>query len=339
MDKGIHASFWLSASVGSISAYYIFHKYFPMQFRVFSVSPLILCISIMPTFQPMAQSVCSAADLPVPLQNGLAAFFPFCGNAVDRSGNNLVANVRRVTFGADRNGNPNAAAVFRKTDSSHIELSASPLLQPASYTLSAWMRTNIIQTGSLGSEHDQTLACYSPQNWSKGPAYKLGLDVVSNLVLYSQQWTSQTSWQYIHTANGTILPNRWYHVVTSFDSASGVQRLYLHGQMVNSRTSILRYEGQVSLILGGTRENLRGYVIGFFDGLLDDIALWKRPLSSSEVQQLFQSGCAIDNFNPFPTNLYSRLDSLPLSAGAGYTRYSWSTGDTSPSISVKCIFR
>jgi hypothetical protein len=52
---------------------------------------------------------------------------------------------------------------------------------------------------------------------------------------------------------------------------------------------------------------------------------------------VFQIACQAfaSSFNPFPANLYSRLDSLPLSAGVGFTRYRWSTGDTTASIAVK----
>jgi hypothetical protein len=53
-------------------------------------------------------------------------------------------------------------------------------------------------------------------------------------------------------------------------------------------------------------------------------------------QQPDQLLCTIDNFNPFSaSSVYSRLDSFKLDGGNGYTRYVWSTGDTTQSIHAK----
>jgi hypothetical protein len=64
-------------------------------------------------------------------------------------------------------------------------------------------------------------------------------------------------------------------------------------------------------------------------------------VSGSEVSisQGFQQGekvlCSIPGFNPFLDKIYSRLDSLELNAGTGYTSYGWSNGTSSQSIHIK----
>jgi hypothetical protein len=52
-------------------------------------------------------------------------------------------------------------------------------------------------------------------------------------------------------------------------------------------------------------------------------------------QQPEQASCTITGFNPFAASVYSKLDSFKLDAGAGYTRYRWSTGDSSQSLQAK----
>jgi hypothetical protein len=53
-------------------------------------------------------------------------------------------------------------------------------------------------------------------------------------------------------------------------------------------------------------------------------------------QQPDQTQCTITGFDAFTaTSVYSKLDSFKLDGGASYTRYRWSTGDTTQSIHVK----
>ena len=56
--------------------------------------------------------VCSKSQLPTNLQNGLVAFYPFCGNANDESGNGNNGTVNGATLTTDRFGNLNSAYSF-----------------------------------------------------------------------------------------------------------------------------------------------------------------------------------------------------------------------------------
>jgi hypothetical protein len=197
----------------------------------------------------------------------------------------------------------NSAGLFSSMDSTYISIPAATQFQPNSYTLSAWFNTPVIQYGSLYDQKGQTIANYTPSNWYKSGAYKIGLSAVDNSDFFASMWTSKDSWKTILTK---IYPNRWYHSVLTYDSASGFLSLYLNGKLINSIKASIEYNGQIAFMIGADREQLSGEILNFFQGRIDDVAFWNRALSTYEVQELFLTKQNV----------------------------SWSTGDTSNSITV-----
>ena len=55
------------------------------------------------------QQACTLNELPPNLHNGLVAYYPFCGNADDYSGNNNHGTVYGATLTHDVNGNDSSA--------------------------------------------------------------------------------------------------------------------------------------------------------------------------------------------------------------------------------------
>jgi hypothetical protein len=74
--------------------------------------------------------------------NGLIAWWPFSGNAVDSSGNNHHGTVNNAVLTADRFGNENAAYSFSGTQ--QIDMGTSPVfaLTKSKYlTVSYWTKS------------------------------------------------------------------------------------------------------------------------------------------------------------------------------------------------------
>ncbi len=61
-------------------------------------------------------------------------------------------------------------------------------------------------------------------------------------------------------------------------------------------------------------------------GPLNDLWFYEIPV---------QTNCTITQFNPFPDQIFSDSDSIRLDAGTGFTRYLWSTGESSQTIQIK----
>ena len=84
---------------------------------------------------------CLATALPPVLQNGLVAYYPFCGNANDESGHGNNGTVFGATITTDRFGLPNRAYSF--IQGNHIKGSATNF-PTGERTISLWFyATNI----------------------------------------------------------------------------------------------------------------------------------------------------------------------------------------------------
>ena len=106
-----------------------------------------------------------------------------------------------------------------------------------------------------------------------------------------------SSWQYYHTETITFNVNTWYHIVVIANIATDLITTYCDNvsypmSLIGSSGSDLTrfYNGTTSLNLGHL-ENSDGSYVGFGgDTYIDQVSLWNRALSSSEVSQLYNSG-------------------------------------------------
>jgi hypothetical protein len=224
-------------------------------------------------------------DLPSNLQQGLVGYWPFCGNAQDESGNGINLTNNNVGFSADRFGNQNAAASFNGTNS-YLRTDPIQALKPKSFTICSWINnSNVAHSGNIVS--------LSPPTWQWGPSYKIWYgDFLGNIVLDGRMWTPATEWQDIN-ANGLGNENNtWYHVTMTYDSLSMVHKFYVSGILAGSRISQLNYEAVPAegFYIGTSRETLNGDLAEFFEGKIDDIAIWNRALSPQEITQLYNQG-------------------------------------------------
>ncbi|MCC6544791.1 MAG: VCBS repeat-containing protein [Nitrospirae bacterium] len=81
----------------------------------------------------------------------------------------------------------------------------------------------------------------------------------------------------------------WYHVVGTYKKTTGEQKLYVNGQLVNTQihpagNTIVPMTYYTDMRIGYSRVNN-----GYFNGIIDDISIYNRPLSDQEVQDLYSS--------------------------------------------------
>ena len=80
-----------------------------------------------------------------------------------------------------------------------------------------------------------------------------------------------------------VYPDEWAHVVSVFDPTQSRTTMYLNGE--STTLNSLGFDDSSALLQIGKEVNGRK-----FNGLIDDIRIWSRPLSSSEVNKLWGGG-------------------------------------------------
>jgi hypothetical protein len=139
-------------------------------------------------------------------------------------------------------------------------------------TVSAWVKPNSLNTFATVLMK----AYYSSWNDGYGLANLNG--GTNEISFYVGQWSGG--------ATGYIPLNQWSHLAGTFDNVT--VKLFVNGQLNASRAysqPITSYGG--NLQIGAGAGNPRSYP---WDGLIDEVAIWNRPLSVREIQQVYDCG-------------------------------------------------
>lgn len=78
---------------------------------------------------------------------------------------------------------------------------------------------------------------------------------------------------------------KWHHLVCTFNESTKERKLYIDGKLVASNTSPSNFIGSSTVEIG--RSNGGSWL---FSGLIDDVRIYKRALSSQDINQLFAVG-------------------------------------------------
>jgi hypothetical protein len=229
---------------------------------------------------------------PTGVDTGLKGYWSFNGQdmngttAYDRSGsgnNGTLTNGPTKTIGKIGQG-----LSFAYDDDNYISVADVPSLQNiAQKTICAWIYPR--STGS--SANDATIVSKSESSSSYGWYLQLADDSVANAVYFLQAFSGGSA-LWVTPANSIVL-NTWQHVCVTYDDSSAS----------NNPTIYINAASQ-SLSGGGASGSVRsdvGYILdignrstspsnGSFDGVIDDVRIYNRILSSTEISSLYNMG-------------------------------------------------
>jgi glucose/arabinose dehydrogenase len=151
-----------------------------------------------------------------------------------------------------------------------VQIANSPALDfsGGQFTQSVWIRPKLTDTGFHGVlGHHQSLNTRAPSIWVFGQTR------------IHAGFGNGTSWNSFVT--GPVLQHdAWNHVVVTFDGTQ--YRLYHNGQLAHTDTSAA---GKVPV---SSSQMDIGRVDNYFAGLIDDVRVFNRALSATEVSDLFE---------------------------------------------------
>jgi hypothetical protein len=215
--------------------------------------------------------------------NGLVGWWPFNGNAIDESSNTNDGTVNGATLTTDRFGNSNSAYSFDGVNN-RIDLPLNlggSLINATEYSFSGFIKDFTNGTGGLFS------------NWKATGGNPCGIIIG----LSSNKLGGGTDGGQSVVTTNTISNSSWVHVAVIFNGNLigdlNRMKLYINGIQV-SGISATGISNVVSGNLGNTSTNTAfgawmsqfGWV-GFFSGKLDDIGIWNRALTPSEITGLY----------------------------------------------------
>ncbi len=222
---------------------------------------------------------------PASLTQGLVGYWPFCGNALDESGNNNHGTVNGATLTTDRFGKENSAYIFPGAVTNKINVSHNSSLNfNTSYSISVWGK--FLEAWSF---HQEDLIYKATTPWSCSSGWGLWVDRnIGNVPYTFGSFTGSFTGNCAGAVNNLgdfSQINLWNHYAAVFQN--NVLRIYLNGSFFDSTVvSGASLNTNTDLIFGGSKYP----VSGAFDRQIDDIAIWNRALTPQEIQQVYNQG-------------------------------------------------
>jgi len=244
--------------------------------------------------------------------NGLVGWWPFNGNANDEGGTGNNGTVNGATSTTDRFGEQNKAYLFNGSES--IILTNLPV--QSNWSISGWFRSPL--TNNFGYQYFYGLGSQSLSTYGIPGVGLTGINQQNPCFnLQPEKLILTDATQECSASNFLVnyTQNTWYHNVII--GQGSVFKVYMNG--------VLIWSGNISSI--NLNELIIGSrILGFlgFNGKMDDIGIWNRPLTQQEITDLYNN-CLSTSITTQPTNAAVNLGQsaqFSVNASSGST-YQW----------------
>ncbi len=264
--------------------------------------------------------------------NGLVGYWPFNGNANDQSINALNGTVTGATLTNDRNGNANGAYLFNSTVASNISIQTQPVTGTGlqnQFSIVMWVKStrvaNFVSESGLCPGSVSVPMANSNQNWAfvpgnSGTNLGVGFSIGTNGIMVAEHANNIL----VSRLSNSSTYNDFVNVAIIYDTNNTY--LYVNGVLVRTRpmycaSNIKRIPSLITLGTSLYSPN--------FSGIIDDLGVWNRALTASEIQLLY-TGCstASPTGNTTQTLCSGSTVANLTATGTNIKWYSTSTGGT-----------
>jgi len=201
------------------------------------------------------------------LPDGLIAYYPFDGNANAKIGT-LNGTVSGATLSTGRNNESNTAYSFDGVDD-YIEIGSGMLSGDGEFSILIWINTSS-PSGRILTQRDRS-----------GYNGEYMVDLLSDGKIKFSTYRDSYKWRV--TSSSALNDGNWHHL--AFVQQDNGGKMYLNGSLDQTDNS----NGKVNLLstiktyLGYDNRNSGAY----YTGKVDDLKIYNRALSASEIQTLF----------------------------------------------------
>src|ERR1039458_3539255 len=243
--------------------------------RFLTITPLVLLGGYMN--QSHAQNTIGCFSPPP----GLISWWPGDNNPLDVAGTNNGVMLDGVTF---TNAMVNDGFYFDGISNAVFVPDSTTLKLTNSLTIESWIYV-IGLPDATGSDFGLGLILFRGDDRSGLDPYWLGVTAGGNV-----QFQVDDDVGNVDAVSGAVPTNRFVHVAGTLDGSSGQMTLYVDGQVVATNVTTVRpfadLDSSQNPGVGiGTYQS--SAYRAHFHGIIDELRLYSRALSQSEIQQIF----------------------------------------------------
>ncbi len=226
------------------------------------------------------------------LDDGLVAFFPFNGNANDETGNGCDGTVHNAILTADRFGNSQSAYSFDGY-TSYIDIGNTLNFPCGDYAVSVWF----LNTGAgphVNGYGQKIMAKATFFNDFYMSVFTYGHSApYAGMLLWQQYQGTGPGPKAIMDMDYDYLDNTWHHLVVNKDGNYG--EMWVDGLLVGTANTFTDVCNSQNLYVGYTdHPDSWQRNEGHWNGKIDDIRIYDRMLSESEIDLLFLGYLQVD---------------------------------------------
>lgn len=213
--------------------------------------------------EPLTSITQNFVASPLDIGDDLVVYLPFDKEANDESHNKNHGKPARVAFINDKTRgsvagfNGNSYIVLPKAE----DLS----LRDHSFTISAWIRLH------ENNNIDNSIIGTTVKSYQEGIHFTIR-EKRPYLGFYANDIQG----------NQELENDLWYHIVARYNKLNGEQAIFVNGVMDSRSLGHAAYQGKEEIIVGNASFGWRA----FFNGEMDNLAIWGRPLGDQEIFNL-----------------------------------------------------
>jgi uncharacterized repeat protein (TIGR01451 family) len=207
------------------------------------------------------------------IPSGAVAWYRAQNNGVDSIGPNFATANGSAAYATGEVGQ----AFALNGTTAYVSAPDNASLHPASLTIEGWFKISgttgirMLASKSLGTGVENSFLVFIAADGTMGAGVGDG---------------TSTDMMATTTAPTTGV---WHHFAYVYDSAGTAQALYLDGALINAATTskVIAYDTN-PLLIGAQSDN--STLNSFFSGGIDELTIYNRALSATEIQTVFGAG-------------------------------------------------